>query len=140
MNTREKLRLFVIDKTGARESEVTDAVDINNGLGCCGDDFHELMEAYATTFGVDMKEYRWYFHTEEEGLNLLGGAFFKPPNERVEHIPVTLEVLERGVQLGRWPISYPAHTIPKRRWDLAINGLLLIIVLAWAAVSLLKGC
>jgi Protein of unknown function (DUF1493) len=36
--------------------------DINLDLGVMGDDFTELMEAFAEKYKVDMKGYLWYFH------------------------------------------------------------------------------
>lgn len=137
-NVRSEIITLIIDKVGVRETEITNDIDINEGLGCSGDDFHELMDEFAKKFNVDMSNYLWYFHTEEEGFNSLGGSFFRPPNERVDHIPVNLRVLMEAVSTGRWPIEYPPHEIPKRRWDLTINGILLIAVLLWMLFSLMK--
>lgn len=136
--TRAELVSMISNKIGVDKTEVTDDIDINLGLGCTGDDFHELMEEFALTFNVDMTSYRWYFHTEEEGFGSIGSWFFKPPNERVQHIPVNLRVLLEAASTRRWPLTYPQHEIPKRRWDLTINLVLLIVVAVWAAVSLAK--
>ncbi|MBK6540704.1 MAG: hypothetical protein IPG10_05400 [Flavobacteriales bacterium] len=84
-----------------------------------------------------MTKYRWYFHTEEEGGSI-GGWFFKPPNERVAHIPVTLRILMEAASTCKWPIVYPDHKIPERRWDLAINLILVIAVLTCVVVLLSK--
>ncbi len=135
---RAELASMISDKIGVNESEVTDDIDINRGLGCTGDDFHELMEEFAMKFNVDMTVYRWYFHTEEEGFGSPGSWFFKAPNERVVHIPVTIDVLIEGATKGKWPIAYPAHELPKHRWDLTINLVFLVVVAVWAAVSLTK--
>lgn len=109
-------------------------VDINNELGITGDDFHELMENFAKEYQVDMRTYRWYFHSEDEGFGNIGAIFFKPPFRRVQHIPVTPQVLADSIEARRWVINYPPHHIPKRRWDLVINTVVFIatiLVLIW---------
>lgn len=61
--------------------------DIFKELGMVGDDFHEIIEKFTATYGVDMTPYRWYFHAEEEGAGWsIGGLFFKPPYRRVKRI------------------------------------------------------
>ncbi|HEV7330213.1 MAG TPA: DUF1493 family protein [Flavisolibacter sp.] len=119
---------LVEEKTGSEPVE--EGTDIYSELGCGGDDFHELMERYAVKFGVDMSTYRWYFHTDEEGsLFSIGGAFFKPPYERVRRIPITPKLLLEAANLGRWNLQYPEHTLPKRRWDMLINQVVFITIL-----------
>jgi hypothetical protein len=86
-----------------------------------------------------MNSYRWYFHAKEEGgWNSLGALFFKPPYKRVTHIPVTPKLLQDAANKGRWDLQYPPHTIPKRRWDLIINGILFLAVLLWALYTWFK--
>ncbi len=36
-------------------------------LGIDGDDAFEFMEKFSETFGVNLDDYRWYFHNGEEG-------------------------------------------------------------------------
>lgn len=109
--------------------------DIVADLGCYGDDFHELMDAYAAKFNVDMSQYLWYFHTKEEGDgNSLGGFFFKPPYERVTRIAVTPKVLLNFAETGLWHIDYPEHHLPKRRYDFLINKFILILFLIIALI------
>ena len=109
---------------------VEEGTDIYLELGCGGDDFHELMELYAAKFGVDMSTYLWYFHTDEEGgLFSIGGAFFKPPYERVQRIPISPKLLLEAANIGHWHLPYPEHTLPKRRWDMLINQVVIITVL-----------
>ncbi len=121
----------LLEKTIGRDDIVEDS-DIVLDLKCYGDDFHELMEAYAALFNVDMRQYLWYFHTEEEGTNGLGGFFFKPPNERVTRIAVTPKMLLNFAEAGRWHIEYPEHHLPKRRYDFLFNKIILIFFLAFA--------
>lgn len=139
-SNRSDIIALIVDKVGADEKIIADDTDINRGLGCTGDDFHELMEEFQKKFNVDMSSYRWYFHTEEEGSGGIGSWFFRPPNERVEHIPVTVAVLVQAAETGHWPILYPPHELPKHRWDITINGALFLAVMTWMTVLLLKQC
>jgi hypothetical protein len=115
---------FVKEETGARN--VTEDSDIETGLGCYGDDFDELIEKYSKSFNVDMSTYLWYFHTGEEGYGSIGGLFFKPPNSRVQRIPVTPKMLLEFAQEGKWSIEYPKHKIPEKRYDVLVNQIVLV--------------
>ena len=137
MYSQEEINNFIKEKAGIYELKPND--DLFNDQGVCGDDFHELIDEYAKTFKVDMAGYLWYFHTDEEGSwNSIGGAFFKPPNARVTHIPVTPALLLDKANKGIWDIHYPFHELPKKRWDVIINQVLLVVVLAWLLYSCLK--
>jgi hypothetical protein len=114
---------FVKEQSGLKD--VNEDSDIFKDLGCTGDDFHELIGLYAKQFNVDMSSYLWYFHADEEGNNI-GGVFFLPPYKRVIRIPVTPFMLFNFAQSGRWGVVYPVHEIPKRRYDLLINGILIL--------------
>lgn len=103
--------------------------DIEYDFGCYGDDFHEFIEKYSTSFDVDMTTYLWYFHTGEEGIPGLGSLFFKPPNKRVTRIPVTPKMLLEIAEEKKWNISYPNHKIPKKRNDILINQIIVILFL-----------
>jgi hypothetical protein len=121
---------FIVDKSGCSEDEVTLTADLDNDLGCTGDGFDELIVEFAKKFNVDMNSYRWYFHTNEEGhTNSIGRLFFKAPNERVNHIAVTPTVLLESANSGRWTINYPENPLPKRRYDILINQLLVLAFL-----------
>mgnify|MGYP003576077959 CR=1 FL=1 len=119
-------------------SEITPDTDLFVEQGICGDDFDEMMGAYQQAFNVDMNSYLWYFHSDEEGsFNSIGGAFFKPPYERVKRIPLTPKLLLEFANQGSWGIQYPDHKLPKRRWDIIIHQILLVLVLSWALYSCL---
>lgn len=104
-------------------------------LGVYGDDWDELMTAYAERFRVDMSEYLWYFHTREEGQSI-GGLVFRPPNRGVHQIRVRIAMLREFAGSGKWSIDYPQHRLPNRRYDLLINativGLFVLVVVLWA--------
>lgn len=134
MNTVSTYQLAdIINLVSAKTScdDVAGDSDIDSGLGCYGDDFHELMDAYAKTFRVDMSGYLWYFHTGEEGNNI-GGYFFKAPYERVKRISITPDMLLEFANKGNWDLVYPAHTIPKRRYDMLINTMLVLLFVVFA--------
>jgi hypothetical protein len=107
---------FIEQKTGVRANPDSDLFE----LGIAGDDFHELIEAYAQQFGVSIEPYLWYFHADEEGINF-GALFFRPPYCRVKRIPITPLMLVDFAQKGTWDVQYPPHTIPKTRIDLLIS-------------------
>ena len=110
-------------------SEVTEDSDIEDDLGCYGDDFFELIEKYSKNFNVDLSTYLWYFHTGEEGFASIGGMFFKPPNRRVKRIPVTPKLLFEFAQKGKWSLEYPEHKIPKKRYDSLVNQIIMLILI-----------
>jgi len=103
-------------------------------LGVKGDDFHEMIEKYAQIFEVNMDEYLWYFHTDEEGQNF-GAFLFKPPYSRIDRIPITPRLLSEFATTKKWNIDYPKHELPKRRIDIIIN-LILIIVLVLMVLTI----
>jgi hypothetical protein len=96
-----------------------------------------MIEKYAKKYNVDMSAYLWYFHTDEEGFNSIGGQFFKPPYERVTRIPVTPQMLADFIVTKKWKVDYPAHEIPKHRTDLIINKIILITFFAGLVIWLL---
>lgn len=129
MQSIDDILKLVSDKTGC--DDVNPNSDIENDLGCYGDDFHELIDEYSKKFHVDMTSYLWYFHTSEKG-NSIGGSFFKAPYERVNRIHVTPNLLLDFANKGKWDLQYPEHSIPKRRYDLLINIILLVGAAAFA--------
>jgi len=77
-----------------------------------GDDFHELIEKFAQTYSVDMTDYLWYFHCDEEGWrSYLCDFFFPPPYKKVKRIAVTPLLLTEFANKGKWHIQYPEHKI-----------------------------
>lgn len=110
--------------------------DIFRDLGVTGDDFHEMIAKYASTFSVDMNGYLWYFHANEEGQGI-GGLFVAAPYERVQRIPVTPAMLTDFANKGRWDIEYPAHDIPPKRYDLLINLIVTVLFFVGLLVWLL---
>jgi Protein of unknown function (DUF1493). len=137
MYSQEQINNFIKEKTGIDELKPGD--DLMNDHGVCGDDFDELIDGYAKAFNVDISGYLWYFHTDEEGSwNSIGGSLFKPPNERVPHIPLTPALLLEMANKGYWDVQYPHHKLPKFRWDIIMNLVLLVSAIVYALYSCLK--
>jgi hypothetical protein len=135
MYVLEDIIEFIKDQTAVKKVNAND--DLLNDLGCSGDDHHEFIENYSRKFHVDINNYLWYFHTDEEGQNF-GGMFFKPPNERVKHIPITPQILVEFANKGKWDMTYPTHTLPKRRYDILINRILIFLFLGFVIYLLSK--
>ncbi|MBV4360173.1 DUF1493 family protein [Pinibacter aurantiacus] len=137
--TLDEIVNLIAEKSGCDVSEIKPDSDISNDLGCWGDDFDELMSEYCAKFKVDMSSYLWYFHTEEEGYeNSIGRAFFKAPYEQVEHIPVTPRVMLESANSGKWSLTYPPHTLPKRRYDGLINLVVILLFIAFGVYTCIK--
>lgn len=117
-----------------RPTTLADQDDLFEKLGIDGDDAIEFIDSFASTYEVDMADYRWYFHHGEEGFGI-GMFFSKPPYFRVQRIPITLTVLREAIQAKHWPIRYPPHEIPAVRWDLRVNGMIVFALLAYLAFS-----
>jgi len=137
MPTTSEIIDFVKKFTGRKK--ITDETDIFDS-GVVGDDFHELIEKFAKTYSVDMKNYLWFFHTDEEGRDGIVEFFFDPPNRRVKRIPVTPSLLTKFANKGKWSMKYPKHKIPKKRYDLIINEILMVAIIVSLIVYALKKC
>ena len=109
--------------------------DIFKDIGMVGDDFREMIEKYSEKYSVNMETYLWYFHNVEEGFMSIGGFFFDAPYNRVERIPITPTMLCDFANKGKWGINYPDHQVPKKRYDILINrvvvGVFILGVVCW---------
>lgn len=123
------------------ESEVFDLIEEKSGQRPCsknsdivsemsiwGDDLAELLEAFAARYNVDMSNYLWYFHTGDEGTNILS-FLFKPPNKRVQRIPIAPGLLIKSAESHLWQVAYPEHIMPKRRWDLLAGWIVIACII-----------
>ena len=116
---------FLKDKTGT--DDVSENSDIGNDLGIDGDDYDELILEFSKKYNVDVSSCLWYFHCSEEGSwNSIGGSIFRSPDKRVKYIPITPVMLSDFTKIGKWNIQYPEHKLPKRRYDILINQILVI--------------
>jgi hypothetical protein len=126
--------LDFIDEVCDRIQPLSDGADVFDVLGITGDDASGFMEAFVDRFEVDATSYLWYFHHADEGWSF-GALFYRPIHRRFGRIPITVAVLTEAVRTRRWPIVYPEHRVPDRRWDLVINQIFaaasLIALAAW---------
>lgn len=69
--------------------------DIFTLLKIDGDDCDDLLSKYAEKYNVDMNDFLWYFHYQEEASLTFnfGNIFFKNPHNRVKEIPITPKML-----------------------------------------------
>ena len=145
MTTIDDIISFIAKNQLIDSTRIKPTSDLCRDLGIYGDDFFELIEEYEKIFEVDMSRYLWYFHHQEEVSAGIGGLFFKPPYERVNHIPVTPLVLLEAANRKSWHIEYPEHTLPPERYDMLINRyialffLILIVVIAIFKICLTMG-
>jgi hypothetical protein len=137
--TFEEVAAVVREQT-AHRGPLTEATTLQSDIGVYGDDMDDLLSAYSKRFGVDLSGYLWHFHTGEEGAFSIGGAIFPPPNARVQEIPITVGMLYRFAELGRWAVEYPPHKPPRRRPDLWINLAVVAAVLGFALVAGVRSC
>ena len=114
---------------GVVAKPLSDDADIFDSLGIDGDDAFEFIERLATKFDIDITNYRWYFHHDEEGFNI-GGWIFKSPDRRVGRIPITPQVLAEAIRIKRWPLAYPEHTLPSVRWDIRFSQVFFLAIIA----------
>ena len=126
---------FVAIESGTKIEKVHPNTNISDELGIVGDDFHELIEAYSNKYHVNMDEYLWYFHSEDEGVNIWS-FIFKPPWAKVKRIPVTPQVLLNFATKGKWQFVYPDHKVPTNRNDITYsNSLWLILIIGLCLVA-----
>ncbi len=117
MNTIADIYKLIESECGIELDKLNSNSDLMGDLGIYGDDFDELMLAYAKKFDVNLDSYLWYFHSCEE----VGSPFtfiFPPPNKRVKRIVITPELLSKYANLKKWAVKYPEHSLPKYRWDI----------------------
>lgn len=126
---------FVADETGLDRSWLTPERDIFGRGGISGDDCDELLRSLSERYQIDMSKHLWYFHHAEEASFNLGGLFFKPPNARVTHIPVTPTLLLEAATSGHWPVTYPHHRLPKRRYDMWLNAIIACAIIVAIAIA-----
>jgi hypothetical protein len=125
----EEINALVREHTGARGA-LSEETDLHGDLGLISLDLDEFLAEFAERFSVDMSGFLWYFHTEEDGVSF-GRLFFSAPQDRVSRIPLKLALLYRAAEIGKWPIDYPKHTLPARRWDTVVNQCLAAGLALW---------
>jgi hypothetical protein len=125
----EEIHALVRKHTGA-QGLLSEETDLHGDLGLILPDLDEFLAEFAERFSVDLSGFLWYFHTDEDGVSP-GRLFFAAPQDRVTRIPLRLALLYRAAELGRWPVDYPKHSLPPRRWDIVVNQCLAVAAALW---------
>ena len=97
---------IVAEHSGVARDNLREDARIVEDLHLDGDDVSEVVERIATTFGVDMANYRWYHHHGSEGCNPFW-LIFRPWWMRKTHIPLRVADLIEAARTRAWPITYP---------------------------------
>jgi hypothetical protein len=137
--TFEEVEAFVREQTGYH-GPLSETISLQRDIGVVGDDLWEFIDAYAARFAVDVADFRWYFHSAEEGTFNLGGLLFPPPNARVREIPITIAMLQEFAERGRWAVEYPPHEPPRSRPDIRVNQFLVLASVAILLIAIMQGC
>ena len=112
--------------------------DIFETVRISGDDCFELIEKFSKKYNVDISNYLWYFHHEEEGSwNSIGGDIYKTPDKLVKRIPITPKMLTKFAETKKWEINYPIHKLPEKRKDLILNQILAVTILVLALIGII---
>ena len=126
MDTIALVRAFI-----AKECDYDGALSLDDDvfyrLGITGDDSDDFLESFAKTFDIDTSGYLWYFHSEEEGFSVVP---FKPPNQLVDRIPITIQVLAESVEAKVWTVVYPDHDMPASRLDVAFHWFFFVVLIS----------
>ena len=112
--------------------------DIFEIVRISGDDCYELIEKFSKKYDVDISNFLWYFHHEEEGSwNSIGGYLYKSPYKLVKRIPITPKMLTKVAETKKWEINYPYNKLPEKRKDILFNKIVLIVTLILAIIGFL---
>lgn len=133
MNTQLEKEIIELIETEFWESNLNSDSDIFSQVGIDGDDCDEFLQKFSEKYGVDMSDFLWYFHYQDEASITfnLGSRFFKTPNQRVQEIPITPKMLAEFATTKKWKINYPEHKVPKQRFDMYINWVFFLISMSF---------
>lgn len=121
------------------KSNLSSNSDIFLELRIDGDDCEELLSNYALKYSVDMSNFLWYFHYQDEAsINDIFGLIYKKSYQFVQYIPITPIMLTEFANSKKWNINYPEHKLPKYRNDININFFLFISVILFLIILLFK--
>jgi len=123
------------------ESKLTSDSDVFSVVGIDGDDCDEFLQKYSEKYSVNMNDFLWYFHYQDEASLTsfnIGGSLFKSPNQSVTMIPITPKMLSEFANSKKWSVDYPEHNLPKYRYDLILNSILFILFICWLIYYLIK--
>ncbi|HEX5051134.1 MAG TPA: DUF1493 family protein [Planctomycetota bacterium] len=125
----------LVQKYAGPRTPLSAETDLFGDLKLLVPDLDELLHEFKDRFHVDLSAFLWYFHTDEDVVSP-GRLFFDAPQDRVTRIPLRLDLLYRAAELGRWPVDYPEHSLPPRRWDFVFNLCLAAVFALWLLCGL----
>ena len=100
------------------------------------------MQAFAKEFGVDLSEFRWYFHYNSNEPPFVETVWpYSLDGEKLARIALTAEILARAANAGYWDYAYPEHEPGDPGWYRGLWGFLamaLVAVLAGVGVSFFR--
>lgn len=114
------------------ETKLTSDSDVFSEVGIDGDDCDEFLHKYSEKYSVDMNDFLWYFHYQDEASLTsfnIGDSLFKSPNQRVTTISITPKILTEFANSKKWNIDYPEHKLPKYRYDMIIQWFFIILLI-----------
>lgn len=134
MNNQLEKEIIELIETEFWESDLNSDSNVFSQVGIDGDDCDDFLHEYSEKYGVDMSEFLWYFHYEEEASLTFnfGSQFFKTPHQRVPEIPITPKMLAEFATTKKWEINYPEHKLPKHRYDMYINWIFILTCVSFA--------
>jgi hypothetical protein len=123
MSIQLEKKIIELIETEFWESNLNSDSDIFSQVGIDGDDCDEFLQKFSEKYGVDMSDFLWYFHYQDEASITfnLGSRFFKTPNQRVQEIPITPKMLAEFATTKKWKINYPEHKLAAYRYDMIFN-------------------
>ncbi|GAB7539961.1 DUF1493 family protein [Burkholderia sp. 3C] len=108
MKTSPELVAFIREKLLYPERHrVTAHTEVESDLGVTGDDSPIFMEEFFNTFNVDPGDFDCSIYFEGEGLIDPFTAFFrfifrKGKREAQQRVPLTVGMLQRAIDCGKW--------------------------------------
>lgn len=128
--------LNLVEKLSGKKLQPHHDIWLRSGLS--GDDWHEFIDNFAHRYDVNMLNYRWYYHGDEEGFMNIGSWFYPPPQDQVDRIPVTASKLANVANAKIWNIKYPQEEVDLSRRDLKVNRIILCSFLVIMIILLLN--
>ncbi|MDJ0614076.1 MAG: DUF1493 family protein [Rhizobiaceae bacterium] len=90
------------------EGEIKPGEDVFEQMSAAGEDCDDVLFKFTDEFEIDMSDFLFYFHYENEFATLLS-------NRSLGYIPITIELLVKAAQEKKWPVEYPDHKPPDWR-------------------------
>ena len=127
------VRRFLAERTGTGLERIDPSTRLDEDLGLFGGEVDDLVRDLAKVFRIDIREYRWHYHADEEQRTPLSWIL-APRQRRVPRIPLRTRDLVESARRGSWSIAYPDTDIvprPEIRSLLTTAALVALIVVVF---------